>query len=87
VATGPHCSGVTRIRHLPWSTIACRYSPVGVFAGDGPVVVDQRLNGVRQVDHLGVTVDLHVGVIEFVGQHHDAGKRGSTDIGRFARCG
>jgi hypothetical protein len=26
VATGPHRRGVTRIRHLPWSTIACRYS-------------------------------------------------------------
>ena len=26
VATGPHRVGVTRIRHLPWSTIACRYS-------------------------------------------------------------
>jgi hypothetical protein len=64
--------------------MACRYSAQsGVFTGDGPVVVDQRLNGVRQLDHLGVAVDLHVGVIEFVGKHHHAGPRRATDVGRF----
>ena len=35
--------------------------PVGVLAGDGAVVVDQRLDSVGQVDDLGVAVDLDVG--------------------------
>jgi hypothetical protein len=54
-----------------------------MFAGDGPVIVDQRLHGARQVDHLGIAVDLHVGIMEFVGKHHDTGLRRAPDVGRF----
>jgi hypothetical protein len=54
-----------------------------MFTCDGPVIVDQRLDGVRQVDHLGVTVDLDVGVVEFVGKHRDAGPWCATDVCRF----
>src|SRR4029077_5318789 len=57
--------------------------PVGMFTCDGPVVVDQRLDCRRQVDPLGVTVDLDVGVVEFLGEHRDAGPWCATDVGRF----
>jgi hypothetical protein len=43
----------------------------------------QRLNGIGQVDHLRIAVDLHVGIIEFVGEHHHAGARCAADIGRL----
>jgi DNA-binding MarR family transcriptional regulator/GNAT superfamily N-acetyltransferase len=37
------------------------FVPVRVLAGDRPVVLDQRLDGLRQVEHLGPAVDLDPG--------------------------
>ena len=69
VATGPHRVGVIRSRLLPWARIACAVLvPVGVLAGDRAEVVDQRLEGVGQVEHLAGAVDLHPGAAEVVGQ-------------------
>jgi hypothetical protein len=50
---------------------------------DGPVVVDQRLDGIGQLDDFGVTVDLDVRPVEFVRQHGDTGLRRSPDVGRL----
>jgi adenylyl-sulfate kinase len=43
--------------------------PVGVFAGDRPVVVDESVGGVGHVEHGGVAVDLDPGVVEPVAHH------------------
>src|ERR1700683_3311233 len=47
-------------------------APVGMLAGDRPVVVHQRLDRVGQVDHLGRAVDLHPGTAEIIGQDDHA---------------
>src|ERR1700730_6987613 len=47
--------------------------PVGVFTGDGAVVLDQRIERVGQVHHLRRAVDLDIGVAEVVRHHDHAG--------------
>jgi hypothetical protein len=54
-----------------------------MLTGDGPVVVDQRLDRVGQVDHLGIAVNLHVGTIEFVREHHHTRVSVALHVGRL----
>ena len=64
VAIGPQPVIVTRSSDFP-----CRRHrrpvlvPVGVLAADRPVVLDQRLQRLGQVQHLGLAVDLHPGAV------------------------
>ena len=68
VETGPHRSIVMRIRHLPCVSHRVTVgAPVGVLTRDPPVVVDERLQRLREVQHLGLTVDLHVLAAPVVG--------------------
>src|ERR1700722_7276238 len=61
--------------------------PVGVLAGDGAVIVDERFDRLGHVDHFGVPVDLHVGAVELVGEHDHACPRSAPDIGALGALG
>ena len=61
--------------------------PVGVLARDGAEVVDEGLDGVRQVDDLAVAVDLHPLAAEVVGQHEDADLRPAAGVRRLGALG
>src|ERR1700722_4686289 len=61
--------------------------PVGVLAGDRAVIVDERFDRLRYVDHFGVPVDLHVGAVELVGEHDHACLRSAPDVGALGALG
>ena len=54
--------------------------PVGVLAAHGPVVVDERLERLRQVDDLGVPLDLHPRTEEVVGEPAVGGTRVAQEV-------
>jgi hypothetical protein len=58
VAIGPGRLGVIRISDSSWMRIACRYSAVGMLAGDAAEVVDQAVRRLRHVQHVRVAVHL-----------------------------
>src|SRR5580693_355687 len=54
--------------------------PIGVFTGDHAVIVDEQLHSFGHVDHLRVSVELHIGTAEFVREHDHAGPRVASDV-------
>ena len=56
VARGPHRVGVIRIRDLFWMRMASRYSSQSGCSPDAAEVLDQAVEGLRHVQHVGVAV-------------------------------
>jgi hypothetical protein len=52
-----------------------------VLAAEGAEVVDERLEGLGQVEHLAPSVDLHVRAVPVVGEHHEADPRVAARVG------
>lgn len=59
------------------------FVPVGVFACDAAVVLDEVFEGVGQVEDFGGAVDLDVGAVEVVGEHAHRDGRGAAGVAGF----
>src|SRR6202453_2277109 len=54
--------------------------PIRVFTGDHVVIVDEQFHSFGHVDHLRISVELHIGTAEFVREHAHAGPRVASDV-------
>ena len=61
--------------------------PIRMLAGNRAVVVDKWFDCLRRVDHLCVTIQLHIGAVEFVGQHNHTRLGGASDVDALGTLG
>ena len=88
VAIGLQRSMVMRISDLSCSRIASRYSSqFGVLTGDAAEVLDQAVERLGHVEHLGRPVDLHVLAVPVVGLHDDRHASGPPRVVRLGAVG
>src|SRR5262245_60121570 len=57
--------------------------PVGVFASDTAIVIDQGFHGIWKRYHLGSAVDLHPGAVELVPKDAQGGTWVTAQVTRF----